>query len=346
MIKALILAGGKGNRLRPLTVNTPKPIVPIANIPFLFYQIDLAKRAGLTEIILSLSYQPRKIRDIFGDGAQFGITIRYTIEEVPLGTAGALKMAESMIDDTTVVLNGDILTDLDLRRVIDEHKGRGAAATIVLKRVANPGAYGLVETERDGRVRRFIEKPKEDEVTCDTVNAGIYVLEPALLKYIPADEEYSFERAFFPMILQQHERFFATTPNMYWTDIGTPAKYLRAHFDIMNGRIALPAFPGVFNRKAPPAFADAFVDDMTLIDADCLVKPGASIEHSVIGRGCRIEEGAQVRNSVLWPGARIQKRAVLDRCILGRNCVVGEYATVSEGKILGDKSFLADYSQL
>src|SRR5262249_48361251 len=156
----------------------------------------------------------------------------------------------------------------------------------------------------------------------------IYVLEPGLLKYIPADEEYSFERAFFPTILQQHERFFSITANTYWTDIGTPAKYLQAHYDIMNGKIKLPNFPGTFQKKEPYNFADAFVDETSLIDTDCQIKPGAAIEHSVLGKGCRIEEGAFVRHSVLWPGTRVQKRAVLDRCIIGRNCAVGEAATI------------------
>lgn len=346
MIKVLILAGGKGNRLRPLTLNMPKPIVPIANIPFLFYQIELVKKAGLTEIILSLSYQPRKIRDIFGDGSRFGITIRYTIEEVPLGTAGAVKMAENMIDDTAVVFNGDILTDLDLRMVIEEHRRRKAAATIVLKQVVNPSAYGLVETDAEGRVRRFIEKPKEDEVTCDTINAGTYVLEPELLKYIPANEEHSFERTFFPTILQQQERFFGIIPETYWLDIGAPTKYLQAHYDIMDGKIAIPNFPGVYQREEPPVFSGARIDRTSLIDTDCQIKPGAVIEHSVIGKGCRIEEGAVVRNSVIWPGVRLEKRSVLDRCIIGRNCVVGESARISDGKILGDKSVIADFSQI
>src|SRR5437867_3777764 len=164
MIKALILAGGKGARLRPLTLHTPKPIVPLANIPFLFFQIDRIKRAKITEIILSLSYQPRKITDIFGDGMKFGVTMRYTHEDLPRGTAGAFKAAENLIDDTTVVLNGDVLTDIDLLDVIQYHKSNNAEATIVMARVMNPTGYGLVEADSNGRVIRFTEKPPEDEV--------------------------------------------------------------------------------------------------------------------------------------------------------------------------------------
>lgn len=346
MIKALILAGGKGTRLRPLTLNTPKPIVPIANIPFLFYQLDLVKRAGITEIILSLSYQPRKIKDIFGDGSKYGVTIRYTVEEIPLGTAGAFKVAENLIDDTTVVFNGDILTNVNLQNIIEGHKQRSAAATIVLKRVQNPSAYGLVETTSDGRVKRFIEKPKDDEITCDMINAGIYVLEPNLLRYIPPNEEYSFERGFFPRILDENENFFAVTLDGYWLDIGTHAKYLEAHYDIMSGRIEIPKFLGLFNRHQSKRVSGVFIDELSLVHEECIIKPEAVIEYSVIGKNCLIGEGATIRNSVIWPGTRIERHAFLDSCIIGKNCYIGELAKVNHGKILGDKSVIADYSQL
>src|SRR5678815_3759040 len=200
-MKGLILAGGKGTRLRPLTINTPKPVVPVANAPFLLYQIDLMKSAGIDEIILSLSYQPRKIEDLLKDGSDYGVTIKYAVEGTPLGTGGAFKNAEEDITATTVVFNGDVLTGLDLSSVIARHKQTGAVATIVLTRVENPSAYGLVETTPDGEVQRFIEKPGPDEITCDTINAGVYILEPSVLSYMPKDEPYSFERGLFPTLL-------------------------------------------------------------------------------------------------------------------------------------------------
>ena len=202
-MKGLILAGGKGTRLRPLTLNTPKPIVPVANQPFLLYQIDLMRSGGIDEVILSLSYQPRKIEDLLKDGTDYGINIRYAVEGTPLGTAGAFKIAEEQITSTTVVFNGDILTGLDLSAVIARHKQSGAVATIVLTTVENPSAYGLVETAADGHVQRFIEKPGPDEITCNTVNAGIYVLEPSVLHAIPRGEPYSFERGLFPALLER-----------------------------------------------------------------------------------------------------------------------------------------------
>jgi NDP-sugar pyrophosphorylase family protein len=193
-MKGLILAGGKGTRLRPLTINTPKPVVPVANAPFLLYQIDLLRSAGITEIILSLSYQPRKIEDLLKDGSDYGVWIRYAVEGTPLGTGGAFKNAEEHIDSSTIVFNGDILTDIDLAAVVAHHREKKAVATIVLTPVENPSAYGLVETSSDGWIQRFIEKPGPDEITCNTINAGIYVLEPSVLKYMPKGEPYSFER--------------------------------------------------------------------------------------------------------------------------------------------------------
>ena len=190
-MQALILAGGKGTRLRPLTVYTPKPIVPICNRPFLLYQIDTLRRAGITDITLSLSYQPNKIEQLLGDGSDYGVKLKYTVEPQPMGTAGAYKFAEDLIREPTVVFNGDILTDLDLKTVIREHNERKATATIVLTPVENPQSYGLVETEKDGAIRRFLEKPKPDEITCNTINAGIYVLEPDTFDRIPKDTAWS-----------------------------------------------------------------------------------------------------------------------------------------------------------
>src|SRR2546423_13880026 len=177
-MQALILAGGKGTRLRPLTVYTPKPVVPICNRPFLLYQLDTLRRAGVTDITLSLSYQPEKIEHQLGDGSNFGVKLKYTVEPQPMGTAGAYKFAEDLIREPTVVFNGDILTDLDLKTVIREHTERRATATIVLTPVENPSAYGLVETKPDGHVARFLEKPKAEEITSNTINAGTYILAP------------------------------------------------------------------------------------------------------------------------------------------------------------------------
>jgi mannose-1-phosphate guanylyltransferase len=342
-MQALILAGGKGTRLRPLTVYTPKPIVPICNRPFLLYQIDTLRRAGITDITLSLSYQPNKIEQLLGDGSDWGVKLKYTVEPQPMGTAGAFKFAEDLIRQPTVVFNGDILTDLDLKAVIREHNERKATATIVLTPVPNPTTYGLVETESNGAIRRFLEKPKADEVTCNTINAGTYVLQPEVLDLIPAGEGYSFEYGLFPDLLERKESFFAHVPaRTYWIDIGTPERYLQAHQDLLAnrvGRIHIKDRRGDFDSATA-----AEIDEVSMIGDDCQIKPGAQIINSVLGTGCFVEERARVENSVIWPHTRIGTAAEVIGGIVGRGCHIGRSAIVAPGAVLGDKTSLTDYT--
>src|ERR671910_3139394 len=242
-MKAILLAGGKGTRLRPLTIHTPKPIVPIFNRPFLQYQIDLLKQVPeIDEVILSLNYQPRRIEEIFGDGSDLGIKIRYVVEPAPLGTGGAIKYAGDQLTESVVVFNGDVLTQIDLAAVLRLHRDRKARATIVLTPVDNPTAYGLVETDADGNIKRFLEKPKPDEITCNTINAGIYVLEPDTFDRIPKDVAYSIERTYFPSLVDRGEQFLAYIDRGYWIDIGTPEKYIQVHRDMFDGRFAGGSF--------------------------------------------------------------------------------------------------------
>ena len=344
-MKGLILAGGKGTRLRPLTLNTPKPIVPVANAPFLLYQIDLMLSAGIHEVILSLSYQPRKIEDLLKDGTDYGVSIRYAVEGTPLGTGGAFKNAEEHLDSTTVVFNGDVLTGVDLAAVIRKHKESGAVATLVLTPVDNPSAYGLVETAPDGSVRRFIEKPGPDEVTCNTINAGVYVLESSVLRYIPKDEPYSFERGLFPALLERKERVLSFILDKYWIDIGTPKKYLEVHHDILAGKFSSNRVPGsALDRSALPP--DVTIDSKSIIDGDVTIRSGARIENSVIGRNCKIEEGAQIIDSVIWAGTTLDAGSRVEGGIVGKGCYVGRSVTLRPGVVLGDKTVATDFSQL
>jgi len=346
VIKAFILAGGKGARLRPLVLHTPKPIVPLANIPFLFFQIDHIKRAEITEIILSLSYQPRKITDIFGDGMKYGVTMRYTHEDLPLGTAGALKAAGNLIDDTTIVLNGDVLTDIDLLEVLEYHRAKKAEATIATTRVMNPAGYGLIESDSRGRVVRFTEKPAEDDVMGDTINAGIYILEPSVLDRIPSDGPQSLERELFPTMVQEGAKVYSFLSKGYWQDIGSPEKYLEATFGIISGRTKLPGYP---QKACPPnnwEKQQVSIDSFSIMDGKCIIKKGVAIENSVLGEGCRIEEGALIKDSVIWSGTRILPYARLERAIVGRQCHIGEGARLRPGCVLGDKSIISDYSAI
>ena len=342
-MQGLILAGGKGTRLRPLTMHTPKPIVPIANQPFLLYQLELLKRADVRNVILSLSYQPQKIEDKMGDGTDYGVRISYAVEASPLGTAGAYKNAAGLITETTVVFNGDVLTDIGMNEVIRFHRERKAAATIVLTPVPNPTAYGLVETDqKDGRVRRFLEKPKPEEVTCDTINAGIYILEPGVLDYIPEGEPFMFEYGVFPRLLEREEPFFAYTWQGYWKDIGTASSYLAANLDVIAGRV---------NLLAPPASghgekfdATAGIEPPSVVDPSCTLKPGVQIVNSVVSRNCYIEERARIENSVVRGGTRIGADSIVRGAVIGKGCHIGRAVEIGNGSVLGDKSVVSDYS--
>ena len=343
-MQALILAGGKGTRLRPLTVYTPKPIVPICNRPFLLYQIDTLRRAGVVDITLSLSYQPEKIEQQLGDGSNFGVKLKYTVEPQPMGTAGAYKFAEDLIREPTVVFNGDILTDLDLKTVIRQHKERKAVATIVLTPVEDTTVYGVVETEADGRVRRFLEKPKADETTCKNINAGTYVLEPHVLDLIPRGESHSFEYGLFPKLLEKDEPFFAhIPPRTYWMDIGTPARYLQAHQDLLANRVTRIHIKDRRGKFDSATLAE--IDDLSVIGDECTVKPGARIINSVLGRGCYIEERARIENSVIWSHTRVGTAAAVSGAVVGRGCHIGRSTSVNPGAVLGDKTSLTDYTK-
>jgi NDP-sugar pyrophosphorylase family protein len=342
-MQALILAGGKGTRLRPLTMHTPKPIVPIANQPFLLYQLELLKRADVRDVILSLSYQPQKIEDKLGDGTDFNVRVSYAVETSPLGTAGAYRNAASMISETTVVFNGDVLTDIDMNDVIRFHREHQAAATIVLAPVPNPTAYGLVETEPDGRVRRFLEKPKPEEVTCDTINAGIYILEPRVLDYVPEGEPFMFEYGVFPQLLERQEPFFAYIWRGYWKDIGTASSYLQANLDVIAGKIML-----LEPRSTEPGEkfdSTAIIESPSAVDPSCTVKSGAQIVNSVVSRNCYIEERARIENSVVRAGTRIGAGSTVQDSVIGKGCHIGRAVEI-KGAVLGDKSVMTDYSQI
>jgi len=350
-MKAILLAGGKGTRLRPLTIHTPKPIVPIFERPFLHYQLDLLKQVPeIDEVILSLNYQPRRIEEIFGDGSAAGMSLRYVVEPAPLGTAGAVRYAGESLHESVVVFNGDVLTEVDLAAVIRLHRERRAKATIVLTPVENPSAYGLVETDSDGNIRRFLEKPKPDEITCDTINAGIYVLEPDTFDRIPKDTAWSIERSFFPSLIERGETFVAYVYRGYWIDIGTPEKYVQVHRDIMDGRYhAAPFLNGHQSWVSPQARIepDVTIEGPCFVDEGSVVKSGARIgPYSVVGRQCHIEEHAVVERSIVWANTRVSQEAIVRRAILGRQCHVGRSALVDDGAVLGDKSVVTDYSRL
>ncbi|HKX82643.1 MAG TPA: NDP-sugar synthase, partial [Pyrinomonadaceae bacterium] len=330
----------------PLTVYTPKPIVPVVNRPFLLYQIETLARSGVTDITLSLSYQPDKIEDILGDGSDYGVQLHFVTEPTPRGTGGAFKFAASGSNETTIVFNGDILTDVNLDKIIARHNEKRAAATITLTPVEDPSAYGLVQADASGAVQRFLEKPKlEDlaDLNVNTINAGIYILEPEILDFIPEDESISFEYDVFPAILDQKLGFFAyVLDDDYWRDIGNPANYLAAHKDILAG--------GVKGFERPKPFAEEFataavIDKSSVIGDGCVIKPGASIRNSVLGPGVHVEEKVLIEDSVIWSHTRISSSAEIRGAIIARSCHIGRNTFISPGTVLGDKATLPDYSR-
>jgi NDP-sugar pyrophosphorylase family protein len=345
-MQALILAGGKGTRLRPLTVYTPKPIVPVVNRPFLLYQVDILRAAGITDITLSLSYQPDKIEQLLGDGSEYGVMLRYITEPSPMGTGGAYRFAADNISETTIVFNGDILTDFDISSLVEFHREKNAAATIALVPVDDPSRYGLVELDKEGRVKRFLEKPEADELAklkINTINAGIYVLEPQVLDLIPKDTNHSFEYDVFPEILNRKLAFFGRVMNdEYWLDIGTPTTYLNAHHDFLSGKIKGFDIP---KTDLSDVATHAEIDKVSVIGENCTIKPGAKIVNSVIGAGVHVEEKAVIENSVIWSHTRVSSGAEIRGAVIARSCHIGRNAIVSEGTVLGDKTTLTDYSK-
>ncbi len=345
-MRAMILAGSKGSEIQPLTANLPKPIVPLGNIPFIFYQLDVLKKAGLKDIVLLLSYQPRKIQEILGDGSNFGLVIHYVTEPEPLGTAGALKNAAAFFDQTVLVLNGDILSAVDLQRVLEKHRQKKVPLTLVEGSSPKPERCGQILTNRQGFVTAFIEKPRGDELQEGHANVGIYVMEKEVLDHVPEHTHYTLERELIPRIVAAGLPIFAEHTNDYWCHIGDPCSYLQANFDVLAGRIPMPKFYGLFTRKPVQLPADSRVDEKSFIHESCIIKEGVVIENSVIGEKCRIEERVSIKDSVILSGTRLKSGAQLQSCVVGKNCLLGESVAIRKGAMLGDKSHIADFSRM
>jgi len=326
-VKALLIAGGFGTRLRPLTNTRPKHLLPVANRPHLLHVFDLLERHGIEEVILLTSYLAEAFEGVAEAGRRRGLTVHVAHEPVPLGTAGAMKNAESFIgDETFLAFNGDILTSMDLTEILAWHRERRAEATIVLRQVDDPSVFGVVPTDDDGRVLGFIEKPPPGEAPTDLINAGVYILQPSILDRIPAGEEWSAERALFPGLVADGARLYATPTNEFWMDVGTPAKYLAANMDALDGSFATDAAEGV----------DAHG---VLRGSSAAVAPGARISSACLGDGAVVEEGALVERCVLLPGAFVGAGAEVRDSILGAGARVAPGVTAS-GVTLGDGEHL------
>ena len=328
------MAGGQGSRLRPLTCDRPKPMVPVCNEPVMAHILRLLARGGMDDVVVTLHPMPEVVQEYFGTGEGFGVRLRYLVEDDPLGTAGGVARARPYLDGTFVVVSGDAFTDIDLAEAVRFHQSRGALATLVLKAVADPGEYGIVITGADGRIRRFLEKPGRGEVFSDHANAGIYVLEPEVLDRVEPGRPVDFSQDLFPALLEAGEPLYGwLAPSGYWSDIGTPEQYRQTHLDVMAGWGADQAVrvgPGC--RIAPTA----------RLIAPCLLGPGCEVEEGAevgpfacLGEGCHVGRGATVRQSVLWKGCWLGPGAEVRGAVLADGVVLGRAARVFEGAVLG-----------
>lgn len=337
-MKAVVLVGGKATRLLPLTVNIPKSLVPVVNIPMLEHLVRHLSEHDIKEIVLAQGHLSKPIEDYFGDGRRFGVRIYHSYEDTPLGSAGAARNAERYIDGTFLVLNSDIISDMDFTAMLSIHRKNRAKATIATTPVEDPTAYGLVETDLAGRVTRFLEKPKPEEVTTNMINAGAWFVEADVLAMVPPNTSYSFERNVFPTILASGQPMFAYSSLGYWIDMGTPDKYLQVHRDLLSGKCRRFSLPhgGMIAGDGSKVHATAVVTGTAILGPSCSVGENARVTGPVVmGSSCVIESDCIIEDSVLWGKAQVARGAaiigsiVADRCTLEAGCRV-------EGAVLAD----------
>jgi mannose-1-phosphate guanylyltransferase len=343
-VKAVVLVGGEGTRLRPLTTTTPKPLLPIAGQPFLERQLTWLARYGVTDIVLALGYLPDAFVARMPSGEFGGVRISYAVEPDPLGTAGGIRFAarSAGIDERFLVCNGDVLTTLDVSELVRFHAERGADATIHLTRVDDPSPFGVVPTFDDGEVKAFVEKPPRGAAPSSWINAGTYVLEPSVLDRIPDELNVSIERETFPRMLEDRCRLFAHGTDDYWLDIGTPEKYLQANADTLRGAVGLPPLtsarevaPGIWAEAGCEIAPDAALTAPIVLGAGCVVAGGAWVEDASISAGSLLEASAVVTRAVVLEGARVARGARVDRSIVGPGAVVDERASVGGCSVVG-----------
>ncbi|MGB9860054.1 MAG: sugar phosphate nucleotidyltransferase, partial [Moorellaceae bacterium] len=321
-MKAIIMAGGEGSRLRPLTCRRPKPLVPVANRPVMEYCVELLREQGFKEIGVTLQYLPTLVEEYFGDGSDFGVRLRYFVEHSPLGTAGSVKNAADFLDETFVVVSGDALTDFDLQKALDFHRERRAMATLVLTQVENPLEYGVVITEEDGRIRAFLEKPSWGEVFSDRINTGIYILEPEVLELVPPDTFFDFSKDLFPLLLREGKPLFGITLEGYWCDIGHVGQYIQAHQDILTGKVKIKVVgedkgQGVVVGEGVEIDPTAEIRGPVLLGGFCRIEAGAILgPYTVLGPYCRVGRGARVERAVLWDKVTVGAQSIVEGGIL------------------------------
>jgi mannose-1-phosphate guanylyltransferase/phosphomannomutase len=348
-MRAVLMAGGSGTRLRPLTCDLPKPMVPILNRPIAEHILQLLKRHRIREVIATLHYLPDVMRDYFQDGSEFGVQMTYAVEEdQPLGTAGCVKNIEELLDETFLVISGDSITDFDLSAAIEFHRRKQSKATLVLTRVPNPIEFGVVITDEDYRIRRFLEKPSTSEIFSDTVNTGMYILEPEVLKYLPSNQEADFSKDLFPLLLDKGEPIYGYVAEGYWCDVGHLDAYREAQYDGLLRKVKLD-FP--YTERSPGVWVgnNTYIDPSTRIEtpavigSNCRIGARVTIESgTVIGDNVTIGADADLKRPIIWNGAVIGDEVHLRACVIARGARIDRRAHVLEGSVVGPLSMVGE----
>ena len=341
-MKAVVMAGGEGTRLRPLTSNQPKPMVPVVGKPCMEHIIELLRTHGFEDVVVTVAFLPQAIRSYFGDGESMGMRIEYSVEESPLGTAGSVRLAAGKLDDTFLVLSGDALCDVDLTKLVEFHKEREASVTIGLKSVENPLEFGIVVTDSEGRVERFLEKPSWGQVFSDTINTGIYVLEPEVLNHVPTDRPYDFSKELFPLLLEMGRPIYGLPLEGYWQDIGDLDQYRQANFDALDGHVDL-SIQGV--RLRGNVFAGEGVEfDLDAVEGPayignyCRISPEATVApYSILGNSVTLRDGARTSRTVIDSSTHVGTSAIVEGAVIGRNCDLRAHVRIHEGVAIGDE---------
>ncbi len=347
-MKAVVMAGGEGSRLRPLTIRRPKPMVPIAGKPVMEHILNLLKRHGITEVIVTVQYLASNIEDYFGNGSQLGMRITYSREDVPLGTAGSVKNAEEHLTEPFLVISGDALTDYNLSEIIKYHQEKKALATLTLAHVNNPLEFGVIITNEEGHITQFLEKPSWGEVFSDTINTGIYVLDPQIFTYFEKNKQFDFSQELFPMMLRKGDPIYGYIANGYWCDVGNLPEYMRANADVLHGRVdvEIPAKnigSNIWCEENVEIAEDAQLYGPIYLAHDCKVKSGAIIHGpSTIGHYTIIDDRAQVDRSIVWNNSYVGERAELRGALVGSSTSIKSKAVMFEGSVIGDNSTIQE----
>ncbi len=349
-MKAVIMAGGEGTRLRPLTSNQPKPLMPLVNRPMMEHIVRLLKEHGFEDIVVTLAFLPQTIRTYFGDGSEFGVRMVYATEETPLGTAGSVRNARAELDEPFLVISGDVLTDIDLTELVGVHRDKGSMATLALKAMENPLEFGIVIARDDGSIDRFLEKPTWGQVFSDTVNTGIYVCNPEVFDYIPEGQQVDFSSDVFPRLLEDGKPLFGHVADGYWEDVGTLEAYLRAHRDVLDGKVSLdvPGFriaEAVWLGEGAEVDPGAEVVGPAIIGDYCRVEAGAQLrEYSVLGTNVMVRSAGFIERSVIHDNAYLSHAVRLRGSVVGRSTDLRAYARCEEGVVLGDNCFVGEHA--